>query len=84
MKFWRVGESKRKYEFPHRTCLGCAYFQPGSYYSRGATSSGSAASSSPPTLMCMQSAYRGCPSADAQDYSEERARKRRAEGWRCA
>ena len=82
MKIWKVGEIECKYEFPSAHCLGCACFQPGAYYSRGATSSGSAASSSPPMLMCMQSAYRGCPNADVQDYSAERARERKAQGWK--
>jgi len=83
MFFWKVGESKTKYEFPNRDCIKCAYFQPGAYYSRGAAGGGSRATSSPPTLMCLQSAYRGCPSLEARDYSDARAKQRKQDGWKC-
>lgn len=80
-KFWRVGESKRKYRFINARCIECRYFQPGEYQHRGAASSGSRATGDS-TLTCMQSAYRGCPSIEARDYDKERAKQRKNEGWR--
>lgn len=95
MYAFRIKGQKGSYSFVNERCIGRECWQPGSYQSRGSTSSGSRSTGNL-SLTCMQRAYRGCPDgpegASVDDeghrscglplYSEELAKKRKAEGWR--
>ena len=81
MYYVRKVGSKGRYSVRGMRCLGCRCFQPGAYRHRGATGGGSR-NTGHDTLMCMWSAYHGCPADDG--YTKEKERERRDEGWRRA
>jgi hypothetical protein len=72
---------KERYDVRSPRCLGAACFQPGSYQSRGATSSGSR-NTGDSTPMCMRRAYHGSPEDDG--FRQELNRVRMASGWTVA
>ena len=75
----RKGE-KIKYAILDRRCLGCICFQPGPYYHRGATMSGSR-NTGDVSMCCLRRAYHGCPTERVADATLLAQRK--ADGWRA-
>lgn len=68
-----------RYPVAYDNCIGCKCFRAGMYQVRGATGKGSRNSGESPS--CMTNAYHGCPDEEQRDYTEERARERKSEGW---
>ena len=73
----KIGQ-KERYLMQDNDCIGYECFVPGRYQHRGATMKGSRSSGE--SLICMRSAYRGCPMEPV--YSKELAKERKEAGWR--
>lgn len=69
------------YYVTNRHCLGNKCFAPGDYQVRGATLSGSR-NTGRTSKCCLTNAYRGCPNEEDREFSEERLKERRHEGWK--
>lgn len=79
MTQFRKTFQKGKYDFKDARCIEADCWQPGEYFTRGATLSGSR-NTGHSSLCCVRRAYHGCPNDVVYDIGK--AKERKAEGWK--